>query len=117
MSNIFSSITQLAAIVTDAMVKILDRTITVVTLLNAVTVTGPGASVQVDSLRKTFHIMITGIAVVTIEASLDNVTFGTLFPSVSSTSLLSDIDPWLHIRANVVSITSGSVTVKMGTGA
>lgn len=117
MSDIFSSITQLGAIITEAMVKVLDRTVTVTTLLNAVTIPTVSSAVEVNSVKTTFAITITGVAIVRIEASHDGVNFLSLFPAVSSSLLLSDVAPWKFYRANLLSITSGAVTVSMATGA
>lgn len=93
-----------------------DRTIAVTKLLDAVTVAGPGASVEMKSVKKTFHIIITATASVTVEVSNDNVSFVAIQPAVTATNILSSDDPWKYVRANVTAYTSGTVTVVMGSG-
>lgn len=93
-----------------------DRTITVTTLLKAVAVAGPGASVEMESVKKTFHVTITATASVAIEVSNDGVGFIALAPAVTATNILTSQDPWKYVRANVVSYTSGTITVLMGVG-
>ena len=81
------------------------------TILSAVAVTGPSASFAITTKKKTFQVAITGSAIVAIQASNDNVSFSNLFPQVSLGALLTSEDAYKFYRANVLQITSGTVTV------
>jgi len=88
------------------------------TLLSAVTVTGPGASIDLASLttNQTFHVISSSDpgSLVSLEGSLDNVNFYGMGEVTGTGILNNDQTIAQYVRANVVSLASGSVTAYVG---
>jgi hypothetical protein len=85
-------------------------------LLQNVTTVGvsPWAPVTPGSLRHTFQVIISGAASVNLEGSNDGVNAVTLQSGIAASGGYTDNAPWQYYRANVTSISSGTVTVVMG---
>lgn len=86
------------------------------TLLNAVTIPTTSQVQTLAAVRKGFHIIITGTATVSIEASNNGTDFITLPPAVTASALIANNDVYKFYRANASAVTSGTVTVIMSTG-
>ena len=97
----------------------------VTTLLNAVTATGAGASVQSRSKNRTFQATVAGTgavsATVKVQVSNDNVNWIdlgtiTLSGTTSATDGFASNAPWAYVRGNVTAIsgTGAAVTLAMG---
>lgn len=94
----------------------------VITLLNAATSTGAGTAADLDFVRGTFTMatVVTGApsaVSVTLQGSLDGVTFQTLATSTSTTGDQQwQVDkPQRYLRANLATLTGGTsptVTVR-----
>lgn len=76
------------------------------TLLNAVTVAGAGASSSFVPNASTAQFIITGVATVKLEGSLDNVNWSTIVQT-SVTDSFTDLPKFTHYRGNVPSISGG----------
>jgi hypothetical protein len=79
-------------------------------------VTGPGSWVAIDpSKPRSVQLVISGTASVDIEASNDGVNaVPALQAGITASAGYVDSDPWLYLRANVKSISSGTVSVVVG---
>lgn len=93
-------------------------------LLDAVTVTGASAAWLPVAANRSFQIIITGVATVRLQIT-NNVMTGVApsplaanwvtFAITSSTVVFENNSPHKAVRANVTSISSGSVTVILAT--
>jgi len=87
-------------------------------LLNAVTVTGPGASIDLASLTTNQTMQVVSSAdphsIVLLEGSLDNVNFYPMGPVTGTGVLINDTAIAQYVRANVLSLASGTVTAYLG---
>lgn len=90
------------------------------TLLSAVAVTGAGASVDLTALARslTFQVVTGGTAdpkcVVEFDGSLDGATWWSLGQQVGPGPFNNDQDVVQYVRANVISLASGTVTAYCG---
>lgn len=91
-------------------------------LLDAVVVLGPSEPWFPTAANKTFHIIITGIATVTIEVTNDAVNTDTpvtnnwiVLATVTATGGVENSQPWKAVRVNVTALVTGTVTVILGT--
>lgn len=76
---------------------------------------GPSGWVNIDpSKKRTIQVVISGVASVDIEGSNDGFNPVTLQAGVSASGGFVDDEPWHQLRANVKSITSGTVSVIVG---
>jgi hypothetical protein len=85
-------------------------------LVDGKTTAGAGLfyPVKRPDLERTFQISINGAANVTIEVSNDGVNAVPLAVGITASAGYQDDGAWGFVRANVTSITGGSVTVVMG---
>jgi uncharacterized membrane protein len=80
------------------------------------TSTGPGNWVTINpALARTIQAVITGSASVDIEVSNDGVNAVKVQTGITASGGYVDNDPWQYVRANVTSLSSGAVSVIMGT--
>jgi hypothetical protein len=84
--------------------------------MQAQAVTGAGPWIPIDPGKsRSVQVVITGTASVDIEASNDGVNaVPALQAGITASAGYVDSDPWLYIRANVKSISSGTVSVFVG---
>jgi hypothetical protein len=83
-----------------------------VTLLDAVSATGAGATATVFPLHKAFQVIISATATCELQASLDGTNWITLRSSTASEGYTVEA-PWRRLRGNVTAYTSGTVTLLM----
>lgn len=84
-----------------------------VALLNQVTVAGAGASFEAParwSPASVAQFIITGVATVKLEGSLNGVNW-VVIVSASASDAFADIPRFNHYRGNVTSISSGTATL------
>jgi len=91
-------------------------------LLDAVSVIGPSEPWFPVAANKTFHVIITGTATVTIEVTNDATLDDTpttdnwvTLATVTTSGGVENSQPWKAVRARVVSLLVGTVTVILGT--
>jgi hypothetical protein len=77
--------------------------------------TGAGSWVRInESAARTVQVVISGVASVDIEGSNNGVDPCTLQAGVNASSGFTDAESWMFLRANVKSISSGTVSVILG---
>lgn len=90
------------------------------TLLTAVAVTGPGAGVDLTIMARTItvQVILGGTVdpkcVVEVDGSLDNANWFSLGQQIGPGSFNNDQDVCQYVRANVISLASGTVTAYCG---
>lgn len=88
----------------------------ITTLVSSKTNVGPGDWVNIrrPEVERTLQVSITGTATVSIEVSNDGKNAVALGTGITESAGYQDDGAWAFIRANVTSISGGSVTVVMG---
>lgn len=76
---------------------------------------GPGPWVRIDeSKERTIQVVISGTVSLDIEGSNDGVNPQPLQSGITASNGYADDEAWMFLRANVKSISAGSVSVILG---